>query len=402
LTPTLTKCPSIIIHLELFMFNKNRLLTLLAFSALCSAPALAQETIKIGISQPLTGVVAASGTYVTNGARLAAEHINARGGVLGKPIQLIVEDNKSNPREAVNTAEKLILRDKVPVMMGAWGSTFTLATMPKLEEYGVPMVVETASSSKITTAGNPWVFRISPTSHMEALAFAKKLSSFKPAIKKVDFLSVNNDWGLGAANAFRGVFKEHGIEVGRAETVSPDATDLSAQLAAIRNSDSDTIIVTSGVEQLTLAIRQAAEQRVTKRIITTGGSFPEQLIANPGPKGYVSTHLLFFSPWTAEQALHPEIAKAYMDGWKDKKYPFPGSTEGFRGYDAILTIAAAIEKAGKAEPKAIRDALWDTKVKGVNGDIAFQKDGPSGKESGQNAPNIYIVELKDGNVTAMQ
>lgn len=382
------------------MFTKYRLCALLAASSLLTVPALAQDTIKIGMSQPLTGSVAAAGTYVANGARLAAEQLNARGGVLGKQIELIVEDNKSNPREAVNTAEKLILRDKVPVMIGAWGSTFTLATMPKLQEYGIPMVVETASSSKITTAGNPWVFRISPTSRMEAQAFAKKLASFTPPIKKVDFLAVNNDWGLGASTEFKNVFAEHGIEVGRVETMSPDATDLSAQLAAMRDTGSDTLIVTSGVEQLTLAIRQAAEQRLKQRIITTGGSFPEPLIANPGPKGYTSTHLLFFSPWTADKALHPEIAKAYMDGWKEKDYPFPGLTEGFRGYDALLTVAAAIERAGKAEPEAIRQALWDTKVAGVNGDVAFIKDGPTGKESGQNEPNIYIVQLKDGSVTA--
>ncbi|OZI45162.1 ABC transporter substrate-binding protein [Bordetella genomosp. 4] len=382
------------------MFTKYRLYALIAASTLLAAPALAQETIKIGVSQPLTGPVAAAGTYVANGARLAAEQLNAQGGVLGKKIELIVEDNKSNPREAVNTAEKLILRDKVPVMIGAWGSTFTLATMPKLQEYGVPMVVETASSSKITTAGNPWVFRISPTSRMEALAFAKQLQSFSPAIKKVDFLAVNNDWGLGATTEFKNVFAQHGIEVGRVETMSPDATDLSAQLAALRETGSDTLIVTSGVEQLTLAIRQASEQRLKQRIITTGGSFPEPLIENPGPKGYVSTHLLFFSPWTADKALHPEIAKAYMDGWKQKGYPFPGLTEGFRGYDAVLTVADAIKRAGKAEPEAIRQALWETKVAGVNGDVSFIKDGPAGKESGQNEPNIYIVQLKDGVVSA--
>lgn len=382
------------------MFTKYRLYALIAAGTLLAAPALAQETIKIGVSQPLTGPVAAAGTYVANGARLAAEQLNAQGGVLGKKIELIVEDNKSNPREAVNTAEKLILRDKVPVMIGAWGSTFTLATMPKLQEYGVPMVVETASSSKITTAGNPWVFRISPTSRMEALAFAKQLQSFSPAIKKVDFLAVNNDWGLGATTEFKNVFAQHGIEVGRVETMSPDATDLSAQLAALRETGSDTLIVTSGVEQLTLAIRQASEQRLKQRIITTGGSFPEPLIQNPGPKGYVSTHLLFFSPWTADKALHPEIAKAYMDGWKKKGYPFPGLTEGFRGYDAVLTVADAIKRAGKAEPEAIRQALWETKVAGVNGDVSFIKDGPAGKESGQNEPNIYIVQLKDGVVSA--
>ncbi|MBU4611724.1 ABC transporter substrate-binding protein [Achromobacter sp. GG226] len=380
------------------MFKSLPLLPAAALGVLLAVPALAQP-IKIGMSQPLTGPVAASGTYVANGARLAVEHLNANGGVLGQPLELIVEDNKSNPREAVNAAEKLILRDKVPVMIGAWGSTFTLATLPKLEEYGVPLVVETASSSKVTTAGNPWVFRISPTSKMEALAFAQKLASFDPPIKQVDFLSVNNDWGLGAATEFEAMLKTHGIAVGRKETVSPDATDLSAQLAALRNTGSDSLIVTSGVEQLTLAIRQASEQRLKQRVITTGGSFPEQLLEHPAPAGYVSTHLLFFSPWTVDKAVHPEVAKAYVAGWEQKKLPFPGLTEGFRGYDAVLTVAKAIELAGKAEPAAIRDALWKTQVAGVNGDIAFEKDGPQGKESGQNAPNIYVVKLADGKVT---
>ena len=129
----------------------------IGFAMFAATSAYAQETIKIGVTEPLTGPVAASGTYVTNGARIAADYINQNGGVLGKKIQLVIEDNKSNPREAVNSVEKLILKDKVPVLMGAWSSTFTLAIMPKLTEYGVPLVVETASSSKITTAGNPWV-----------------------------------------------------------------------------------------------------------------------------------------------------------------------------------------------------------------------------------------------------
>lgn len=371
----------------------------LSFAMVAATSAYAQETIKIGVTQPLTGAVAASGTYVTNGARLAAEYINQNGGVLGKQIELVIEDNKSNPREAVNSVEKLILRDKVPVLMGAWSSTFTLAIMPKTMEYGVPLVVETASSSKITTAGNPWVFRTSPTSAMEAQAFAKHLGNFSPAIKKVDFLSVNNDWGLGAVAEFKKMFEAQGIAIGRIETMTPDMTDLSAQLAALKGTGSDTLIVTSGIEQLTLAIRQAGEQRLSQRIITTGGSFPEQLLTSPGPKGYVSQHLLFFAPWAPERAPHPAMAKAFMDGWQARDLQFSGLTEGFRGYDAILTIAEAIRIAGKAEPAAIRDALWKVQVKGVNGDIKFAKEGPAGKESGQASPLVYVVELKDGQVS---
>src|SRR5258707_6776836 len=146
---------------------------ILAAASLLAGAASGQEPIKIGVTQPLTGAFAASGNYVTQGAKIAEEQINAAGGVLGRKIQLVVEDNKSNPTEAVATAEKLIGRDKVPVLMGAWSSTYTLAVMPKLMEYEVPMVVETSSSDKITTSGNPWIFRTAPTNGMVAEAFGK-------------------------------------------------------------------------------------------------------------------------------------------------------------------------------------------------------------------------------------
>src|SRR5262249_27663424 len=150
-------------------------------ASLMAGGAGAQDTIKIGVTQPLTGAFAASGNYVAQGAKLAEEAINAQGGVLGRKIQLVIEDNKSNPTEAVATAEKLISKDKVPVLMGAWSSTLTLAVMPKLMEYQVPMLVETSSSGKITTSGNPYIFRISPTSEMEAKAFAPNVKKFNIA-----------------------------------------------------------------------------------------------------------------------------------------------------------------------------------------------------------------------------
>ena len=134
------------------------------------APAAwAQDTVKVGVTEPLSGPVAASGNYVQMGAEIARDWINGKGGVLGRKIELLIEDNKSDPKEAATAAEKLIVRDKVPVIMGAWGSSMTLAAMPKLAEYGVPMVVETSSAATITKQGNPWIFRISPPSEMEAL-----------------------------------------------------------------------------------------------------------------------------------------------------------------------------------------------------------------------------------------
>src|SRR6266567_2214093 len=251
--------------------------------------AAAQESIKVGVIQPLTGAFAASGNYVANGAKIAADEINAKGGVLGKKIELVIEDNKSNPTEAAAVAEKLIVRDKVPVMMGAWGSGFTLAIMPKLMEYKVPMLVETSSAGKITTSGNPYIFRISPP---------------------------------------------------------------------------------SAVEQLTLIFKQAAALGLKKRIITTGGSQnPDQLIEQAGAAANDTTHITFFTPWNPNVSADPAMAKAFIDEWKKRGYPFAGLTESFRGYDGIRTIAAAITKAGKADPEAIRAAFWQVELPGMNGKI---------------------------------
>jgi branched-chain amino acid transport system substrate-binding protein len=367
-------------------------------AALLGGAAAAQDTIKIGVTQPLTGPFAASGNYVAQGAKIAEEEINKAGGVLGKKIQLIVEDNKSNPTEAVATAEKLIVRDKVPVMMGAWSSTLTLAVMPKLEEYKVPMLVETSSSGKITTSGNPYIFRISPTSEMEAVAFSPLFK--KMAIKNVAFLSTNNDFGLGAANEFAKAAEKEGVKVVARETMDPKATDFSAQLAKIKASGADTVFVTTAVEQATLILKQAKDQQLTARIITTGGSVsPDQLIAQAGEAANGSYHLVFFTPWFPEAVKNPDIAKKFVAIWNQKGHQVGGLTEGFRGWDGLHVIVEAIKAAGKAEPEAITKALWDVKVKGINGDIAFIKQGPAGKESAQNVPSVYLVKIDGGKVT---
>jgi branched-chain amino acid transport system substrate-binding protein len=369
-----------------------------AGTLLLAGGAFAQDAVKIGVTQPLTGAFAADGNYVAEGAKLAAEAINKAGGVDGKQLQLVIEDNKSNPTEAAATAERLIVQDKVPVMMGAWGSSLTLAVMPKLEEYKVPMVVETSSSGKITTSGNPYIFRISPTSEMEAKAFAPLVNTM--GIKKADFLATNNDFGKGSMQEFTKMLKAQGVTIGASETMGEDATDLSAQLAKIKASGGDTIFVTTDVKQLTLILKQAKDQQVTARIITTGGSVsPDQLIEQAGDAANGSYHLVFFTPWFPDAVKNPEVAKAFMDAWKAAKLDIGGLTEGFRGWDGVHAIAAALKDAGgKTDSASITKALWGVHVKGVNGDIAFIKQGPAGRESGQSVPSVYLVKIDGGKV----
>jgi branched-chain amino acid transport system substrate-binding protein len=373
-------------------------LALLVASTLAAVVmAQAPAPVRIGVIQPLSGPVAASGSYVRMGAEIARDWINARGGVLSRRVELVIEDNKSDPKEAASAAEKLIVRDKVPAIMGAWGSSMTLAAMPKLEEYGVPMVVETSSAAAITKRGNPWVFRISPPSEMEALGLEPYVA--KLGVKRADFLAVNTDWGRGAITAFGDMLKKKGVAVGATEFMDQAATDMNAQITKIKGTGGDTLFLTTSVEQITLVLKQAQEQRLQRKIVTTGGSSsPNQLVKQAGAAAEDTYHLLFFMPWFPEAMPDGKLAKAFVDEWTKRGHPFEGLTEGFRGHDGIATIAEAIRIAGKAEAKAIREALWKVSITGVNGPIRFEKDGPAGKESGQSKPSIFIVQIKNGKV----
>jgi branched-chain amino acid transport system substrate-binding protein len=379
---------------------KNVLWNAFAAASLVSVlawPANAQSTIKIGLVQPLSGAFAGAGTDVTEGAKIAADQINASGGVLGKPLELVIQDTKSNPTEAATATERLVGRDKVVALLGASSSTATLAVMPKLIEYQVPMLVETSSSSKITTAGNPYIFRIAPPSEVEAVVFGRMVK--RVGIKKADFLAVNNDWGRGTAEEFSKMLNQNGIAVGLVEYMDQSAVDMSAQLAKIKSSGSDTVFVTTAVEQLTLILKQASDLGLQARIISTGGSQnPDQLIQNAGKAADGSWHLVFFAPWSPEATPDAAAAKAFVDEWNKRKLPFGGLTSSFRGYDGIRAIAEAIKIAGKADPEAIREAFWKLNILGLNGPIKFEKNGPAGHESGQSTPNVYLVKIENGKV----
>ena len=378
------------------MMVKTAAIAVFALSLITDASA--QSTIQIGLVQPLTGAFAAAGTDVVNGAKIAADEINAKGGVLGKKLELITEDTKSNPTEAAAVAEKLIVRDKVPVLMGASASTATLAVMPKLMEYKVPMLVETSSSSKITTSGNPYIFRIAPPSEVEAVVFGKIVNRI--GIHKADFLAVNNDWGRGTADEFGKILKDNGIAVGLVERMDQGAQDMNAQLVKFKGSGADTLFVTTAVEQLSLVLKQAASLGLNLRIISTGGSQnPDQLITNVGKAADGTWHLVFFAPWAPEATPDAAAAKTFVAEWNSRGLPFGGLTSSFRGYDGIRAITEAIKIAGKAEPEAIRAALWKVDILGLNGPIKFEKDGPKGQESGQSTPNVYLVKIDNGKVT---
>src|ERR1700726_2863007 len=143
--------------------------------SLIAAGANAEEAIKIGLIQPLTGSVAYNGTTDVNGSKLALDEINAKGGVLGKKVELVIEDGQCRPANSVNAAEKLIQRDKVVAISGAFCSSSTLAVMPVVANYKLPLITGVSSSAELTEKGNPCSFRATEMKALLAKSFSKIL-----------------------------------------------------------------------------------------------------------------------------------------------------------------------------------------------------------------------------------
>jgi branched-chain amino acid transport system substrate-binding protein len=189
-------CP----HLESEMHKWSQLMSLASLLAVTAA-ATAQETVKIGVIEPLTGSVAYNGLASVNGAKLAVAQRNAAGGVLGRKVELVIEDGQCRPANSVNAAEKLLQRDKVVALQGAFCSSATAAVMPVAEKYKVPFVSGVSSKADLTEKGMQYFFRSAETDRLMSKTFSKILAN-KLQLKKVAYIGVNDDWGRGGVEDF--------------------------------------------------------------------------------------------------------------------------------------------------------------------------------------------------------
>jgi branched-chain amino acid transport system substrate-binding protein len=368
---------------------------ILSFIFLFSGAALAAEPVKIGVVYPLTGPAAAAGSYQKAGVEIGRDKINTEGGIAGRPVTLFIEDGANDPAQSVSAAEKLVTRDKVDAMIAAWGSSPTLAVSASVtKKYGVPHVVDTASSVKVTMLDgkrpNPWLFRISPTSRMEAEGLEKVLVP-RMGFSKVAFMAVNNDWGRGAAEEFAKIVNKTGGSVVTTEIINADATDFLTQLTKIKSAGANAIIVTTDQAQVSLILKQYKQLGMDQKILTTGGGIvPEGLILLSGPEAAEGVNIItFFAPWFPEMAKNPAEAKWFSEEYLKRGFAAKGFGECFRGYDGMKTVKAAIDLAKTTDKEKVREAFSKVDAWGLSGRIKFD-------EFGQSSPNILVIQVKNG------
>jgi len=344
------------------------------------------EPIKIGQITPLTGGAALDGQHVSNGAQLAVDEINAAGGVLGRPIELIVEDGKADPTESINAAEKLLTRDEVNVLLGCWASSATLAVIPVVEEYEIPFVVEISTNSSITQQGVPWVFR---TSSNEALnsQFLGGTAVNKLGFSKIAYLAVNNDWGRGAAENYTNIIEQEGGEVVLTEFSDASEVNFYAILNRVAASGADGMVVTHSLSTMSNIFRQMREIELDIPVLLTGGYTLEAMgeAAGGDLSIYDGVYALGYTVPAAIGVM--DNVTAFVENYQAAYPEDPISRGSANGYDAIYVIAEAIRIAGNTEPAAIRDALEQVSYEGVGGLIEFD-------DQNQAHPLLFLTQVQ--------
>ncbi len=327
----------------------------------------AQETIKIGVYLPMTGSVASYGQMEWNGIQVAHE---MKPTVLGKKIELVLVDTKSDKIEAANAATRLVDKEKVVAVIGEAISGNTMAGNPIFEAAKIPSVSPTATNP-LVNQGKNYAFRacfIDPFQGQVAARFARnELKATKAAL----VIDIAQDYCVGLANFFVKEFVKLGGQVVATTYIQTGDQDFSAQLSAIKAANPDIIYAPNYYTEDALLAKQARDLGINVPILTGDGAQAEELIKIGGK----AVEGMYFTAHFHKEAATTELAKNFMKAFEEKFKKEAGAFEAL-GADAYFMLVEAIEKAGSTDGTKIRNALSQLKdFKGVSGTITMGENG---------------------------
>lgn len=324
-----------------------------------AAVAAAEDVIKIGHLAALTGDWAAYGQTEANSAKLAVAEINAKGGVLGKKLELLVYDFRTRPEDAVNAFRRMAENDKVVAVIGANGSGINIATAPLADKYKVPQI-GTVSTNLLVTVDekgvlHPYMFRICFTDPYQGQLIAAFSAQELKKMTAAVLWDVGSDYAQGLREFFMKYYEQYGGKV-VADLGFRAGTDVDfrAQLTTIRDSKAEVLVLPNMGKEMALIMKQARELGMKDIIFVGGDGYGEFMweIAGDAMEGsYWINHVAPEDPAMAD--FFADYRKIYNDECKE-------FTNGILAYDAIYWLADAIERAGKADSTAIKDALEST------------------------------------------
>jgi branched-chain amino acid transport system substrate-binding protein len=339
----------------------------MAFMGTTGLTSAQEQPVTIGAVLPITGVVAYDGQCKYNGALLAVDEINSKGGVLGRPVKIILEDGSCIPAQSVAAAEKLITTQKVPVIMGAFCSSSSGAVMEVAKKYKVPHVTGVSTATSLTQQGNSYFFRATDTSGMLAVSFSPYILKEAPN-KKVAFLVVNDDWGRTVAEEYAKSLKKLGAEVVASEIFDRSETDLFQYITKIKARKPDVIVMAANTQMAASLTKQIIQMGVPAKLMGEGAFASESYYQLVGDMSEGVYGLVEYAP-----TIDTPANKAFVENYKQRFKEVPTKFSA-AGYIDVSIIADAIKRAGAADPAKIRDALEKTDYNGLTGNFRFDKD----------------------------
>ena len=341
------------------------------------------DTIKVGEFASLTGKEATFGQMSHHGTQLAIEEVNASGGVLGKKIELIYEDDQSKAGEPATVVKKLISRDRAVAVLGEVASSRSMEAAPICQQNKIPMISPSSTNVKLTEMGD-YIFRVCFTDEFQGKLLANFAKRTLKAAKVAIMTDVKSDYSVGLSSYFKSPFTANGGAIAAEQTYNGGDKDFKGQLTAIKAANPDAIIVTGYYTDVGLIVKQAKQLGIRVPLFGGDGWESSKLIEIGGADvegTYFSTH---FSP----EEKSP-TGENFVKKFQAKYHEAPDAMAAL-GYDSAMVLFEAIKRAGTTEGPKLRDAIAATKDhQGITGKITLDEK--------RNAPKAAVIlTVKDG------
>ncbi len=346
--------------------------------------------IKIGANLEMTGNTATFGQSATNGAKLAIKQVNAKGGVLGKQITLVVADNKSDTAEAANAMQKLATQDKVIASIAPIASSSVMAAAQVNESAKILGISPTASNPNVTVDPETgkvrdYLFRATFIDPFQGAVMANFAKNTLKAQKAAVYIENSSDYAKGLGKFFKETFVQNGGNIVSDEAYLAKDTDFKATLTKIKASNPDVIFVPGYYQEVGMIIKQAREIGITVPILGADGWDSAKLPEIAGAEALNNT---FFSNHYSPDDNSPEI-KNFVEAYKAEYGQVPDAFAAL-SYDATMMIIEAIKRAGVEDSVKVKDELAKTKdYQGVSGSITLDEKHNAVK-------GVVIIEMKNG------
>ncbi|WP_321388922.1 ABC transporter substrate-binding protein [uncultured Enterococcus sp.] len=329
------------------------------------------DTIKIGMNMELSGSVSAYGNAEKEGIELAVEEINEAGGVLGKKLELVSKDNKSENSEAASVASNLTNEDKVVAVIGPATSGATKATIPNMTKAGVPLITPSGTDDSITVANDKvqeYVFRACFQDTFQGVILANFAQDNLKAEKVVILGDKSSDYAIGLADSFKDTYKG---EIVKEENFTAGDKDFQALLTKIKGLDYDVIYVPGYYTEAGLIIKQAREMGIDKPIIGADGFGDEKLVEIAGAQNVSD---VYYTGHFSEKAPATDKVEPFVAAFKEKYGKQPSAFNAL-AYDSVYMLKQAIEDQDSADSASITKGLAELKdFEGVTGVMTMDKD----------------------------